>query len=104
MQDMQVESPATAIAVQHLVLRHLAHAPSVEATAVWGRSMGAVTALLYASTQPPKRVLSALVLDSPFSNLTVLARELVQTFTGRRLPKLVMRAVLSSPLKSSPGT
>lgn len=33
---------------------------------IWGRSMGAATAILYASKQ---RGLAALVLDSPFSDL-----------------------------------
>jgi pimeloyl-ACP methyl ester carboxylesterase/CRP-like cAMP-binding protein len=79
-----------------VVLRHLAVIPSVRCTAVWGRSMGAVTALLYASTRPPRRVLSAMVLDSPFGDLKQLAGELVEEYTGRKPPKLALAAALSA--------
>lgn len=43
--------------------------------ALWGRSMGAVTALLYSERDPS---VAGLVLDSPFSKLTDLMRELAQ--------------------------
>jgi pimeloyl-ACP methyl ester carboxylesterase len=43
--------------------------------ALWGRSMGAVTSLLYSERDPS---VAGLVLDSPFSNLTDLMRELAQ--------------------------
>ena len=79
-----------------VVLRYLAAMPRVSSTAVWGRSMGAVTALLYASTKPPRRVVAAMVLDSPFSDLKLLAKELVTEYTGRNPPKLAIAAVLSA--------
>jgi len=40
---------------------------------IWGRSMGAVTALLYALRGNNK--ISALICDSPFSNLRKLAKD-----------------------------
>ena len=43
--------------------------------ALWGRSMGAVTALLYSERDPS---VAGLVLDSPFSKLTDLMRELAR--------------------------
>ena len=47
--------------------------------ALWGRSMGASTALMHGQRDPS---IAGMVLDSPFSDLTVLAEELVET--GRR--------------------
>ncbi|KAJ8611661.1 hypothetical protein CTAYLR_007880 [Chrysophaeum taylorii] len=47
----------------------------VSRVALWGRSMGASTALLYASTRDPHA--SAVVADSPYSSLVDLCRELV---------------------------
>lgn len=43
--------------------------------ALWGRSMGAVTSLLYSERDPS---VAGLVLDSPFSKLTDLMKELAQ--------------------------
>lgn len=48
---------------------------SVGRVALWGRSMGASTALLYASTRDPD--VAAVVADSPYSSLVELCRELV---------------------------
>eukprot|EP01094_Clydonella_sp_ATCC50884_P025562 TRINITY_DN6765_c0_g1_i1.p1 TRINITY_DN6765_c0_g1~~TRINITY_DN6765_c0_g1_i1.p1 ORF type:complete len:397 (-),score=79.90 TRINITY_DN6765_c0_g1_i1:178-1368(-) len=48
---------------------------SVSSIALWGRSMGAVTSLMYAASDPS---IAALVLDSPFSSLDTLAREIVE--------------------------
>ena len=46
---------------------------------IWGRSMGAVTALLYANRDPS---IAGIVLDSPFSSLTGLMSELVDDFVS----------------------
>lgn len=45
---------------------------------LWGRSMGSVSALLYAVTDPS---IAAMVLDSPFSDLTQLCEELVTGYS-----------------------
>lgn len=46
----------------------------VSSIGLWGRSMGAVTAILLASEDPS---ISACVLDSPFASLRTVAKELV---------------------------
>jgi len=52
--------------------------------ALWGRSMGAATALLYASTRDPH--VAAVVADSPYSSLVDLCRELVAKARRQRQP------------------
>ena len=47
---------------------------------LWGRSMGAATALLYAATRDPN--VTALILDSPFQSLRQLALDVVQAALG----------------------
>eukprot|EP00300_Choanocystis_sp_HF-7_P006355 c14658_g1_i3.p1 GENE.c14658_g1_i3~~c14658_g1_i3.p1 ORF type:complete len:511 (+),score=95.67 c14658_g1_i3:48-1535(+) len=68
-------------------------AQKVMSIALWGRSMGAVTALLYAETDPS---MSALVLDSPFSDFTVLAHDIVQQGKdkGIALPSFITAAAI----------
>ena len=62
---------------------------------IWGQSMGAVTALLYANRDPS---IAGIVLDSPFSSLNKLMMELVDQFTaGSRMsvPQMATRMALS---------
>jgi alpha/beta superfamily hydrolase len=40
---------------------------------IWGRSMGAVTALLYAQKCPKTKFIKGIIVDSPFSSLKKLA-------------------------------
>ncbi|KAK3189896.1 hypothetical protein Dsin_029457 [Dipteronia sinensis] len=54
---------------------------------LWGRSMGAVTSLLYGAEDPS---IAGMVLDSPFSNLVELMMELVDTYKIR-LPKFTVK-------------
>jgi pimeloyl-ACP methyl ester carboxylesterase len=49
-----------------VIMYHLRKYRGASAIALWGRSMGAVTALLYADKDPS---IAALVLDSPFSSM-----------------------------------
>ncbi|KAI9914885.1 hypothetical protein PsorP6_007900 [Peronosclerospora sorghi] len=57
---------------------------------LWGRSMGAVAALLFAETDSS---VSAMVLDSPFSSLRKLASELVED--GKlSVPKIAVQLVM----------
>jgi pimeloyl-ACP methyl ester carboxylesterase len=58
---------------------------------LWGRSMGAVTAVLYCA-QYPKNV-SRMVLDSPFCNFRQLVREIVSNRTG--LPEFLFGVMLT---------
>jgi len=57
-----------------VVLDHLRTCSFVSSIGLWGRSMGAVTAILRASEDPS---IAACVLDSPFSSLRKVAEELV---------------------------
>ncbi|CAE7038773.1 yqkD [Symbiodinium natans] len=72
-----------------VLIQHLRSAGS-RLLGVWGRSMGAVTAILRAAEDPG---ISALVLDSPFSNLPMVAQELVQSQVG--LPEFLVTLALS---------
>ncbi len=56
------------------IVNHLRASDSVTRIGLWGRSMGAVTAILYSANDPS---MACVVLDSPFSNLRTLAFELL---------------------------
>lgn len=58
--------------------------------ALWGRSMGATTSLIYASQNLS---IAGLVLDSPFSRLTDLIQDIVRDMTGGRAPSWIVRAL-----------
>lgn len=70
-------------------IAHLRSTGKASQVALWGRSMGAVTALLHADRDPS---IAALVLDSPFASLRHLATELA----GRKamLPSWAARAII----------
>eukprot|EP00435_Cladocopium_sp_Y103_P045420 s923_g13.t1 len=72
-------------------IEHLRSTGRVTRIALWGRSMGAFTAILHADRDPS---IAGLVLDSPFVSLRDLATELA----GRRalIPTLATRTVLSA--------
>lgn len=57
-----------------IAVSHLRTLSFVSSIAIWGRSMGAATAILRAAADP---TIAACVLDSPFVSLRVLAEELV---------------------------
>jgi len=59
-----------------VVIEYLRSLKTVDCIGLWGRSMGAVTALMHADRDPS---LAGLVLDSPFTNLRLLAKELVES-------------------------
>lgn len=58
------------------VVEYLHGSRSVTAISLWGRSMGAVTAIMYASRDPS---IKCIVCDSPFSRLRDLVHDLVQS-------------------------
>lgn len=58
-----------------VVLAHLRTSPFCGPVGIYGRSMGAVTALMYAHMDPS---LGAMLVDSPFWSLRVLIEELAQ--------------------------
>lgn len=73
------------------VVGHLRDSGSVGAIGVWGRSMGAVTALLHSHRDP---TLAGIVLDSPFASLPQLALELVDKHCTLPLPRWLVSGVL----------
>lgn len=58
---------------------------------LWGRSMGAVTSILYCEKHPKE--INSLVLDSPFADLQEMVKEI-----GRsqfKMPGMIMNLVIS---------
>ena len=82
-----------------LIIEHLRKERRVNTIALWGRYMGAVTALLHADRDP---TIAGVVLDSPFSDLPKLANELASRYAGK-LPGFLLSGVLkmvASSIKS----
>ncbi|KAG5472261.1 hypothetical protein LSCM1_03660 [Leishmania martiniquensis] len=66
----------------------------VDGVALWGRSMGAVAAIMYASKDPWVR---CIVCDSPFASLRLLIDDLVERHggrTARAVPKILVRGIV----------
>uniref|UniRef100_A0A6U2XCH7 Serine aminopeptidase S33 domain-containing protein n=1 Tax=Paramoeba aestuarina TaxID=180227 RepID=A0A6U2XCH7_9EUKA len=72
------------------VIDYLRKSESVSRIALWGRSMGAATAILFGATDPS---IAALVLDSPFSSLNKVALELVE-MSEVKVPKLLVTGLM----------
>eukprot|EP00826_Nyctotherus_ovalis_P061701 TRINITY_DN8804_c0_g3_i1.p1 TRINITY_DN8804_c0_g3~~TRINITY_DN8804_c0_g3_i1.p1 ORF type:complete len:414 (+),score=89.36 TRINITY_DN8804_c0_g3_i1:61-1302(+) len=62
-----------------VVVDYLRSSGKTNTIGLWGRSMGAATALLHADRDPS---IAGLVLDSPFSSLTKLAEELYKKYAS----------------------
>ncbi|KAK9805218.1 hypothetical protein WJX72_006872 [[Myrmecia] bisecta] len=75
---------------------HLRRTGSATTIGLWGRSMGAVTALLYSQRDPS---IAGMVLDSPFSRLTDLMMELVEE-QKLPIPKPFMKMALGMMRRS----
>lgn len=69
------------------VVNYLREDGNVSLIGLWGRSMGAVTSLMYGAEDPS---IAGMVLDSPFSDLVDLMMELVDTYKIR-LPKFTIK-------------
>ncbi|XP_027363794.1 uncharacterized protein LOC113871133 isoform X2 [Abrus precatorius] len=70
-----------------MVVSHLRSNKQVSRIGLWGRSMGAVTSLLYGAEDPS---IAGMVLDSAFSNLYNLMMELADVYKIR-LPKFTVK-------------
>ena len=84
-----------------VIVDFLENLPGVGNIGIWGRSMGASTALIYAHRD--KRI-KAICLDSPFANFCRLARELTKQYIS--LPDFLINGVLSiigSTIKNKNG-
>lgn len=86
------------------VIEYLRSAGRTSTIALWGRSMGATTSLLYAERDPS---IAGMVLDSAFSDLVLLAEEMVDRgrqmgyFVPGFLFKLALRFIRASVQKSA---
>jgi len=75
------------------VIHHLKASGEVSTIALWGRSMGAATAIMYGSHDP---TISCMILDSPFTDLVRLCEEMVQKVKdqGLNVPNFVVSVAL----------
>ena len=71
------------------IIKFLRKSNKVSTIGIWGRSMGAVTALLYGYTDPS---IAGLVLDSAFASLKILINELAKQRIS--LPNFVLKQAL----------
>eukprot|EP00011_Vannellida_sp_DIVA3-517-6-12_P002916 CAMPEP_0114628432 /NCGR_PEP_ID=MMETSP0168-20121206/12818_1 /TAXON_ID=95228 ORGANISM="Vannella sp., Strain DIVA3 517/6/12" /NCGR_SAMPLE_ID=MMETSP0168 /ASSEMBLY_ACC=CAM_ASM_000044 /LENGTH=482 /DNA_ID=CAMNT_0001839815 /DNA_START=63 /DNA_END=1508 /DNA_ORIENTATION=- len=74
------------------VVEYLRACAFVSSIALWGRSMGGATSLLYTAAHPED--IACLVLDSPFSSLEVLAQEVVGSM-DLSVPSWLLNGALS---------
>ena len=72
------------------MVEYLRKSGKVSTIGLWGRSMGAATAIMHADRDPS---IAGIVLDSPFSSLKTLAEELCSMYA--KLPKLIVSGALS---------
>ena len=75
----------------HCVIEYLLKSKKVSKIGLWGRSMGAVTAIMYANEHPA--LIDAMVLDSGFYSLKQLIHELIESKVN--LPNFIFEKVLS---------
>lgn len=73
----------------NIIVEYLRKEKKISTIGLWGRSMGAVTALLHADRDPG---IAGIVLDSPFSDLKVLVNELAKTHT--KIPSFLVSGAL----------
>ena len=71
------------------VVAYLRGTGKISTIGLWGRSMGAVTAIMYCSQDP---LIGGMVLDSPFSSLKTLIEELCKRHSA--IPLFVCRLAL----------
>ena len=75
----------------HCVVEYLLKSKKVSKIGLWGRSMGAVTAIMYANEHPS--LIDAMALDSGFYSLKILINELI--FSKIKLPKFIFDKLLN---------
>ncbi|KAL3902093.1 MAG: hypothetical protein SGARI_005971, partial [Bacillariaceae sp.] len=81
------------------VIAHLRATNVVSTIALWGRSMGAATSLMFGDRDPS---IACMILDSPFADLTQLAEEMVEK--GRDQGIVVPTFVVSVALRMISGS
>jgi pimeloyl-ACP methyl ester carboxylesterase len=83
------------------VVKYLREANRCSTIGLWGRSMGAVTAILYSIMDP---TIASMVLDSPFCSLQKIAEDLVLNVeTLQKVPRFTKFAVglAMKPIRST---
>ena len=75
----------------HCVIEYLLKSKKVSKIGLWGRSMGAVTAIMYANEHP--QLIDAMILDSGFYSLKQLIKELIDSKI--KLPSFIYDKVLN---------
>jgi pimeloyl-ACP methyl ester carboxylesterase len=81
------------------IVAHLRATNIVSTIALWGRSMGAATALMYGDRDPS---IACMILDSPFADLTQLCEELVEK--GREQGIVVPNFVVALAIRMLQGS
>ena len=61
------------------VIKYIRESEKASTIGLWGRSMGAVTALMYGDSDP---TIAGMILDSPFKSLHALCLEMVDKLQG----------------------
>lgn len=79
-----------------IAVKHLREKENVSTVGLWGRSMGAVTALLYSARDPS---IAGVVIDSPFARLTDLMMEIIEA-QKLPVPKALMKMAVSMMRRS----
>jgi len=74
----------------HCIIEYLLKSKKVNKIGLWGRSMGAVTAIMYANEHPS--LINAMILDSGFYSLKLLINELIESKI--KLPKFIFDKIL----------
>ncbi|RNF07795.1 uncharacterized protein Tco025E_07291 [Trypanosoma conorhini] len=64
---------------------------TVDGIGLWGRSMGAVTSIMYAAKDPS---IKCMVCDSPFSTLRLLIKDLVKRNVSKRFPTKLVESIV----------
>ena len=74
----------------YCVIEYLLKSKKVSKIGLWGRSMGAVTAIMFTAEHP--NLISALILDSGFYSLNILIHEIVNSKVS--LPNFIIESIL----------
>lgn len=74
-----------------IAIQYLREEQGAKEVFIWGRSMGAVTGLLYCAKY---KGINGLILDSPFSDLEVLVKEAASSYVS--LPDFILNAFIDN--------
>lgn len=88
-----IPRPRPSILDPQCVIEYLRSTGTTSTITLWGRSMGAATALLHGDRDPS---IAGMVLDSPFADLQMLAEEMVEKGRQKGLfaPSFIVRIAI----------